>query len=117
MQNLAAALCQRFERWEITIYQRFFLRPAPVFDLTLSGDRVGDAIEFLVKDQRDWSQAGGVAAERPRIMLGDALLERRARCSRVVGTVRATKNVEISAHGSLQSHPASLDFARDEGYR
>jgi hypothetical protein len=50
LQRLCPALCECVERLEIARDQGFFFSARPPFQLPFSGNSIGDALEFLMKN-------------------------------------------------------------------
>ena len=63
------------KRAEVTANQRFLFCPRPALDLSLDCDGVGNAIKPLGEYQGYRTTLRRIAAVRPRVVLGDPLLE------------------------------------------
>src|SRR3981081_3428833 len=85
------------QRHEITPYERFLLRPAPLLQLPFVLDGIGDIVEPLREYQRYRPSSCGIAAERSGVMLCDPRVKRRPCCPDVETSIRASKNVEKGA--------------------
>ena len=84
--------------------QSLLLGAAPALDPALGRDGVGDAIEVLVENEPHGPAGAGVAAERPGLMLVEALVEIvSARRADVVAVVRAMQDIDERAHSGSQS--------------
>src|SRR5215207_2350954 len=83
--------------------QSFFLGPAPALDAPLGGDGIGNPFEVLVENEPHGPAGARVAAERPGLMLVDALVKLipTSRAD-VVAAIRALQDIDERAHSGSQ---------------
>ncbi len=75
LRPLGPAIGERLDRIVVAADERLLLGTAPALQLALGRDRVGDALEVLLKDQSHRATLRRVAAEMAEIVLADTLLE------------------------------------------
>src|SRR5207302_488937 len=78
-------------------YEGLLLRPTPLLQFPFIFHGICDAIKPLREYERYWSASRGIAAKGSGIVLSNSYFQRRARCSYVEASVRASKNIKKSA--------------------
>src|ERR1700675_1893318 len=95
--------------------QCLFLRAAPAFDLALGCNCVGYPVKVLRPNKNDWPSRISVALVCSRVVLINARTEVvSSRASDVVGSVGATKHMDIRTHRRRPSRLARARTSSDE---
>ena len=100
MNGFACSLrpCQKLQRIPVLGNQGYLLRPAPTLDLDFRSQRIFSRAELLHMNQQQRPSIMGVAAWDQSLMVLMDTTIRIIAVSRVVGTVRAAKHVEVESH-------------------
>src|SRR5690242_1871116 len=94
---LASSARQHWQQVVLAADQRFLLLTPPSLDLPLRGDRIDEAIEFLMVDDLHRPAGGGVSAEDTAIVFCYPTLEARPCGADVIGTIGAAQDIKIGA--------------------
>ena len=102
MRKIGSIFGQPYQLVEIAVNQRLLLGPAPPFELPLGGDRIGNAIEILRKDQLNWPTRLRETTEGSGVMFIHTAFQAPSRRANIIPAVVASQKVNERFHATFQ---------------